>query len=90
MRFSTVAEGFLDCLTSDEPYLFDVEPGLYLAEHDVVNAALVSEPDNGRAFAGKQCEAQCGVLLIVPSRSLVTRVFTVRVQNVQVFLVLKA
>jgi hypothetical protein len=41
-------------------------------------------------FAGKQCEAQCGVLLLASSRRLVTRVFTVRMQNMQVFLVLKA
>jgi hypothetical protein len=40
-------------LTSGEPYVFDVEPDLYLAEHYVVNAALVSESYNGRAFAGK-------------------------------------
>ena len=48
----------LDCLTSGETYLFDVESALYLAEHDVVDAALISKSDHRGAFEGEQCEAQ--------------------------------
>lgn len=73
-----------------EAYLFDVEPALYLAEHDVVDAALISGSDDSGAFTGEQCEAQCGVLLVVPLRRLIVGVFIVGMENVQIFLILEA
>jgi hypothetical protein len=84
-----LARQSLDCLTSGESYLFDVESVLYLAKHDVVDAALVSQSDNSGAFAREKCEAQCGVLLVVPLCRLVVVIFTIRVQNMQEFLVFK-
>src|ERR1700740_3356214 len=68
--------------------LLDVEPGLYLAQHDVVDAVLVPQPDHGGALAGEHRQAQRGVLLVVPPRGLVVGAGVVGSQQAQVLFVL--
>ena len=67
----------VDDFASGQADLFDVEPGLRLAQHSVVDAALVAEPDDGGALLGEQREAQCGVLLLMPKHRLVASPVTV-------------
>jgi hypothetical protein len=55
-----------------QAYVFDAEPGLHLAQDGVVDASLVAQPDHGGPFAGDHGQAQCGVLLVVAQRRLVT------------------
>lgn len=49
-------------------YLFEVEPGLDLAQYGVVDALLVPQPEHGGPLAVQQCRTEVGVLLIAPDR----------------------
>jgi hypothetical protein len=71
-----------------QAYFLDVEPGLHLAEHDVVDAAFVTEPDEGGAFACEERETKFGVLLLQVQRG--GAVVPVGMQDQQVRLVLGA
>ena len=48
----------LDELAPGQPHLLDVEPGLDLAQHDVVDALLVAQPRTPRALAGEEGERE--------------------------------
>ena len=76
-------------LAAGQPHLLDVQPGLELAQHDVVDALLVAQPDHGGPLAGEQGEPQRGVLLLVAQHRLVV-VVDAGVHDVQVLLVLAA
>src|SRR6185437_12613241 len=50
---SRSARGSVGCLAPGQAHLLDIKPGLYLAQDDVVDAALVTEPEHGGALVGQ-------------------------------------
>jgi hypothetical protein len=64
--------------------VFQVEPGLNLARHGVVDAALVMEPDHGSTLAGDHCLPQSGVVVMVTLRRPATGIVALRLQDLEV------
>ncbi|CAH0156724.1 hypothetical protein SRABI26_00848 [Arthrobacter sp. Bi26] len=54
------ATASVDDFAPGEAHLLNVQVGLHLAEHGVVDPAFVAEPDDGCSFAGEQPQAQGG------------------------------
>jgi hypothetical protein len=80
--------GLLGFLAPGQPDLLDVQPGLDLAQHGVVDAALVAQPEHDGALAGQHGLAQRRVLPVVVQGRLVRGVAVVGVQQAQVLGVL--
>lgn len=74
----------------DKRAVFDVEPGLQLAQDGVVDALLIAQPDHGgslRAIAARRSAVYC---LVVGQRRLVLGRFVADAQHAQVLRVLAA
>jgi hypothetical protein len=55
-----------------------------LAQHGVVDAALVAEPDHGSTPAGDHCLPQSGVVVMVAQRRPAVGVVALRLQDLKV------
>src|SRR3954468_21787417 len=72
-----------------QAHLLDVELGLEVTQHDVVDPLLVAQSDHGGALPGEQGEPQLRVLLLMPAHRLVL-VLAGRGQDAEVLFVLLA
>src|SRR5690242_579342 len=58
-------EGSLGRRPPGQAYLLDVQAPLHLAQHGVVDRVLVTQAQDGGAFAGEEFKTQRGVVLVV-------------------------